>query len=135
MGAVGNGIAALDGLDRLAGGHDMFGNLTPLHRRIVDELADVRHRRTGRLGADLHADEEYGACYEGGGARHLHDFIQSMPPSVLAYCSSVTCSIHSTVFPSRASATAICDIPYSGDAPCQCFTPGGIQTTSPGPIS
>ena len=28
---------------------------------------------------------------------------------------------------------AICVIPEAGDPPCQCFTPGGIQTVSPGP--
>src|SRR6185295_18732910 len=29
----------------------------------------------------------------------------------------------------------MCAIELSGEAPCQCFTPGGIQTTSPGLIS
>ena len=30
---------------------------------------------------------------------------------------------------------AMCVIAVVGAAPCQCFTPGGIQTTSPGWIS
>src|SRR5712691_1581612 len=30
---------------------------------------------------------------------------------------------------------AMCAIAASGDAPCQCFSPGSIDTTSPGRIS
>src|SRR6267143_2286027 len=30
---------------------------------------------------------------------------------------------------------AMCVIPVFGEAPCQCLTPGGIRTTSPGRIS
>src|SRR2546428_6624751 len=30
---------------------------------------------------------------------------------------------------------AMCVIPMFGEAPCQCLTPGGIRTTSPGRIS
>ena len=52
-----------------------------------------------------------------------------------AYCSSVTCSIHSTALPSSASWMAMCVIAVVGDAPCQCFSPGANQTTSPGRIS
>src|SRR4051794_40557092 len=48
------------------------------------------------------------------------------------YCSSVTCSIQSTVFPSRLSWIAVCVIAVFGAAPCQCFSPGGNHTTSPG---
>jgi len=51
------------------------------------------------------------------------------------YCSSLTCSIHSTIFPSSASWMARCVIAVVGDAPCQCFSPGENQTTSPGRIS
>jgi len=44
-------------------------------------------------------------------------------------------SIQSTAFPSSCSVTARCVIELSGAAPCQCFTPAGIRTTSPGRIS
>src|SRR6478672_5410593 len=51
------------------------------------------------------------------------------------YCSSVTCSIQSTTLPSSASWMAMWVIAVAGDAPCQCFSLGGNQTTSPGRIS
>jgi len=47
----------------------------------------------------------------------------------------VTCSIHSTTFPSRASWIAMCVIAVVGVAPCQCFSLGENQTTSPARIS
>src|SRR5439155_13491858 len=52
-----------------------------------------------------------------------------------SYCSSLTCSSHSTALPSSCSCTAMCVIAVVGAAPCQCFSPGGNQTTSPGRIS
>src|SRR5919106_3694329 len=51
------------------------------------------------------------------------------------YCSSLTCSIQSTTLPSRASWMARCVIEVVRVAPCQCFSPGGNQTTSPGSTS
>jgi hypothetical protein len=60
------------------------------------------------------------------------------PPTVgtlAPYCSSVTFSSHSTLLPSRNSVIARCVIELSGAAPCQCFTPAGMRTTSPGRIS
>src|SRR2546426_10941833 len=51
------------------------------------------------------------------------------------YCSSVTFSIQSTFLPLSCSVTAMCVIPVFGLAPCQCLTPGGHQSTSPGRIS
>src|SRR5439155_3300825 len=53
----------------------------------------------------------------------------------LRYCSSVTCSIQSTTLPWSASWMAMCVMAVVGAAPCQCFSPGGNQTTSPGRIS
>src|SRR5512147_1156997 len=53
----------------------------------------------------------------------------------LRYWSSVTCSSHSTTFPSSASWIAMCVIAVLGAAPCQCFSPGANHTTSPGQIS
>src|SRR5215831_3317946 len=50
------------------------------------------------------------------------------------YCSSLTFSIQSTVLPSSCSRTAMCVMAVAGVAPCQCFSPGGHQTTSPGRI-
>src|SRR5262249_20318082 len=51
------------------------------------------------------------------------------------YCASVTCSIHCTATPLSASCMAMCTMALVGLAPCQCFSPGGIHTTSPGRIS
>src|SRR5580693_3202494 len=51
------------------------------------------------------------------------------------YCSAVTFSSQSTALPSSFSTIAICDIAVVAVAPCQCFLPGGHQTTSPGRIS
>src|SRR5215472_7763978 len=50
------------------------------------------------------------------------------------YCASLTCSNQSTTLPSSASAIAMCVIAVVGAAPCQCFSPGANQTTSPGRI-
>src|SRR5205807_10480240 len=55
--------------------------------------------------------------------------------SQLSYCSELTCSSHSTALPSSFSWIAMCVIAVAGDAPCQCFSPGGNHTTSPGRIS
>ena len=52
-----------------------------------------------------------------------------------SYCSGVTCSSQSTTLPSSFSCIAMCVIAVVGAAPCQCFSPGGNQTTSPGRIS
>ena len=51
----------------------------------------------------------------------------------MRYCSSLTCSSHSTALPSSFSCTAMCTSAVVGVAPCQCFSPGGNHTTSPGP--
>ena len=51
------------------------------------------------------------------------------------YCSSLTFSIQSVVLPFCDSAIATWLIPFVLVAPCQCLTPAGIQTTSPGRIS
>ena len=51
------------------------------------------------------------------------------------YCSSLTFSIHCTAVPSRCSVIAMCVMDACGEAPCQCFWPAGILTTSPARIS
>jgi hypothetical protein len=56
-------------------------------------------------------------------------------PHCLRYCSSLTCSIQSTTLPSCFSWMAIWVSAVVGVAPCQCFSPGENQTTSPGRIS
>src|SRR5437773_3911387 len=55
-------------------------------------------------------------------------------PDAAAYSSSLTFSIHSTVLPSFCSTMAMCVMAVVFVAPCQCFSPGGHQTTSPGRI-
>src|SRR5437016_12074722 len=47
------------------------------------------------------------------------------------YCSPLTFSIQLTTLPSSSSWMARCDNALSGVAPCQCFSPGGQETTSP----
>ena len=60
-------------------------------------------------------------------------------PSVMihfpSYCSAVTCSIHSTALPFCFSWMAMCVMAVFGERAMPCFSPGGNQTTSPGPIS
>src|SRR6266540_2123616 len=56
-------------------------------------------------------------------------------PDQAWYCSSLTLFIQSTVLPLRCSRMAMCVIAVVEVAPCQCFSPGGHQTTSPGRIS
>ncbi len=55
--------------------------------------------------------------------------------SLPRYSSSVTCSSQSTALPSRVSAMAMWLIATSGDAPCQCFSPGANHTISAGRTS
>jgi hypothetical protein len=47
------------------------------------------------------------------------------------YSSSLTFSIQSTVPPSSCSTMAMCVMAVVGVAPCQCLSPGGIQTPFP----
>lgn len=67
----------------------------------------------------------------------LHGMIITFHPALNQpwYCSSLTCSIHAVEFSSVFSTMAICVMAVVGAAPCQCFSPGAIQTTSPGRIS
>ena len=53
----------------------------------------------------------------------------------MLYCSSVTLSIHSTCWLLTVPVRARCVMALLGEAPCQCLTPGGHQTTSPALIS
>lgn len=52
-------------------------------------------------------------------------------PDPAWYCSSLTFSIHSAFLPSSCSTMAMCVMAVVGVAPCQCFSPGGNQITSP----
>src|SRR3989441_4779934 len=56
----------------------------------------------------------------------------SLAPGTRLYCSSLTFSIQLTTLPSSSSWMAMCVIALFGVAPCQCFSPGGQETTSPG---
>src|SRR6266699_6737764 len=47
------------------------------------------------------------------------------------YCSSLTCSIQSTFLPPATLVIAIWLMELVAVAPCQCFTPVGVQMTSP----
>ena len=59
----------------------------------------------------------------------------SRAPTGAPYCASLTFSIQSVFLPLRVSTMAMCVIALVGPAPCQCFTFGGIRTTSPARIS
>src|SRR6266702_224327 len=74
-------------------------------------------------------DREHACAMRG---RSRHDYTALDPAW---YWSSLTFSIQSTVLPFSASWMAMCVIAVVGVAPCQCFSPGGNQTTSPGRIS
>lgn len=67
----------------------------------------------------------------GAGSGHNNDLFHDFSP----YCSSVTCSIHSTGEPFSYSWMAIWLMAVVAVAPCQCFSPGSNQTTSPARIS
>ncbi len=69
------------------------------------------------------------------GRRKTGQSLRPRLPMRQIYCSSVTCSIQSTTLPSSCSWIAMCVMAVVGAAPCQCFSPGGNQTTSPGRIS
>src|SRR3989442_458046 len=64
-----------------------------------------------------------------------HVGLTSLGPRTRRYRSSLTSSIQLTTLPSSASWMAMCVIGRVGVAPCQCFSPGGHETTSPGWIS
>src|SRR6266581_4021021 len=101
-------------------------------QHVVSELGqfggDVAEHSLGRRGLHIGADELF------------HDFSPMLAQlkrgyRKLPYCSSVTFSIQSTTFPLSSSWIAIWVMAVVGDAPCQCFSPGGHQITSPGRIS
>src|SRR5207237_3932028 len=64
----------------------------------------------------------------------LHCFLPDTIRQAL-YSSSLTFSIHSTALPLSCSTIAMCVMAVAGVAPCQCFSLGGHQTTSPARIS
>src|SRR4051794_40609758 len=69
-------------------------------------------------------------CTHGGSPGSCHS-----PRESARYCSSLTCSIQVTGEPLSFSWTAMWLMAVVGAAPCQCFSPGSNQTTSPGRIS
>ena len=94
----------------------------------------------GRRKAHAHAAKADGRDFEAAVPEFafLHCFaprIRTDSAASAAYCASLTCSIQSTALPSSASWMAIWVMAVVGAAPCQCFSPGGNQTTSPGRIS
>ena len=52
--------------------------------------------------------------------------------TAIPYAASSTASSHSLEVSVPGTSTAKCENQLSGAAPCQCFTPAGILTTSPG---
>ena len=70
------------------------------------------------------------------GGEHVAEDVGSVhgcPPYLsLAYSAGSTASSHWLPVPSPGTSTARCWKALSGAAPCQCFTLGGMFTTSPG---
>lgn len=111
-----------------------------------DRTATYRIRRfVSTIGNSLRPEAARARAPWGDDSRACAAIVRSWPtlfPSsyygaavVPRYCSSLTCSIQSTTVPLIFSAMAIWVMALSGAAPCQCFTPAGIQTTSPCRIS
>src|SRR4051812_46785980 len=100
---------------------DQRDRFLPVHRRAVRE-------------AHPHATQADGGYFEVAGTKFalLHRFSFAVH---LRYCSSVTFSIHVTGLPLSFSWIAMWVMAVVAVAPCQCFSPGGNHTTSPGRIS
>src|SRR5256884_3836791 len=97
----------------------------PCNERDDDELQSDQ-------GAGGRTDDHVEVFPSGG---YGHDRLASFARGNRRYFSSLTCSIQWTTLPSSSSWMAMCVISLSGMAPCQCFSPGGLETTSPGCIS
>src|SRR6185295_12185884 len=105
--------------------------------RVTDERDRVLLLEAGPVAeAEAHAAETKGRDFEPAVSQGalLHRHSSPCTRAAAAYSSSPTCSIHSTVLPSCCSTIAMCVIAVAGAAPCQCFSPGGHETTSPGSI-
>src|SRR2546429_5259266 len=92
-----------------------------VHHVLGDRLGEPGLLLLGLPGPELHDDVRH--CFP------LPFFHSDRRRIYLRYCSSVTCSIQSTTLPSSASWMATCVMAVVGAAPCQCFSPGGDQTT------
>src|SRR5438874_12247017 len=65
---------------------------------------------------------------------HLHFLTFYSGPLPPKYSASLTFSIQLTALPSSCCVIAMCVMAVVAVAPCQCFSPGGHHTTSPGRI-
>src|SRR5437867_12018375 len=99
-------------------------------RPCGDERDDDELQSDQGAGRRADNDVEVFPSVEGG-----HERSTSFAPLTPRYCSSLTFSIQLTTLPSSASWMAMCVTALVGVAPCQCFSPGGHETTSPGWIS
>src|SRR3954454_5253146 len=98
------------------------------HRKPNHKVSGEHHSDDGQKGCHARSNQLWRVWKEQASPRCSMDVY-------FRYCSSLTCSFQSTVLPSRFSWIAICVIAVVGVAPCQCFSPGANQTTSPGRIS
>src|SRR5207245_9244987 len=98
-------------------------HLLPVSRRTVREVQP-------------HAAEPESRNFEAAASQLalLHFSSYDCSREAAAYSSSLTFSIHSTVLPPCCSTMAMCVMAVVSVAPCQCFSPGGHQITSPGRI-
>src|SRR5829696_6438862 len=108
-------------------------------RRVVDQfgrdLSPVRRNQNAFLS---HGRSDQSEREDEAPRNQLYHQTVSCPSPCsvpLPYCSSVTCSIQSTGDPFSFSWMAMWLMPVLAVAPCQCFSPGSNQTTSPGRIS
>src|SRR5208283_1726406 len=133
---AGHGLVHLSKRRALELRHQLFGGWIHDAERfafagpvsVVDEQLGVHHalRHTGNLFIHLRNSFSYIA----------HGYSPVYWVAVASwYCSSLTFSIQSAVLPSRFSTMEMWVMAVVGVAPCQCFSPGGNQITSPGRIS
>src|SRR4029077_12432742 len=134
------------GNDDLAGFEKRRRVRRPRAASVLEQFHHRRHAALARMARDIdiigsglferEADELPAALYARPVVKFVaHRLSPARYPTAALYCSSVTGSNHSTCLPSSASCMATCIITVAGPAPCQCFSPGGIQTTSPARIS
>src|SRR2546426_398437 len=107
--------------------HGTTSPRTPGGRPCGNERDDDELQSDQGAGRRANDDVEIFPSVEGGQERST-----SLASRTRLYCSSLTSSIQLTTLPSSASWMAMCVIALVGVAPCQCFSPGGHETTSPG---
>src|SRR5256886_12278356 len=104
--------------------HGLFPVTQDIRHVFDDGFSEPSLLALGLSGPELYDDMRHSSLL-------LNSFLYS-GLGTARYCSSLTFSSQSTTLPLSSSWMAMCVIDVVGEAPCQCFSPGGHQTTSPG---